>query len=91
MYALEPTDRFSRRLERFGRTHPQLRSRLDRVLRDLETDPFLPRLSLHTLHGPLVGLHAVRVTRAYRIVLSLDTTARRITLLNIGTHDEVYR
>jgi mRNA-degrading endonuclease YafQ of YafQ-DinJ toxin-antitoxin module len=68
-----------------------LLTRLDRVLRDLEIDPFQPRLALHPLHGHLAGLHAVSVTHAYRIVLSLDTAARRITLLNIGTHDEVYR
>jgi addiction module RelE/StbE family toxin len=88
---LAPTDRFTRRLQQFRRAHPQLHSRLDRVIRDLESDPFQPRLALHPLRGRLAGLHAVTVTRAYRIVLNLDTATRRITLINIGAHDEVYR
>jgi mRNA-degrading endonuclease YafQ of YafQ-DinJ toxin-antitoxin module len=39
----------------------------------------------------LKGLHAVSVTHSHRIVLTLKVTDQEIILLDIGTHDEVYR
>jgi mRNA-degrading endonuclease RelE of RelBE toxin-antitoxin system len=39
----------------------------------------------------LEGLHAVSVTHAYRITLTLRVTTKEIVLLDIGSHDEVYR
>ena len=82
---------FIRRLERFVRAHPDLRPRVARVLRNLERDPFQPQLRLHGLTGRQDGYSAVRVTYGYRIVLVVDSAARRIILHDIGPHDEVYR
>lgn len=62
-----------------------------RTLRNLQTNPFLPSLRLHPLSGELEGLHAVSVTYAYRITLTLRVTKKEIVLLDIGSHDEVYR
>lgn len=91
MYRLVSTSRFDRRSTRFRRAHPELRSRLARVLRALEADPFQPHLRLHALRGGLAGAYAVSVTYAHRIVLTLQIDEEQITLLDIGTHDEVYR
>jgi len=60
-------------------------------LRDLESDPHQPRLQLHALGGSLSQYHAVRVTYAYRIVLILLVDEQQITLIDIGSHDDVYR
>jgi mRNA-degrading endonuclease YafQ of YafQ-DinJ toxin-antitoxin module len=89
-YALVATRHFERRLARFRRAHPELRQRLAQVLRDLETDPFQPHLRLHPLKGRLTGLHAVRLTYAYRLTITLKLTEGEIILLDIGSHDEVY-
>jgi hypothetical protein len=35
--------------------------------------------------------HAVSLTYSYRIVLILRLTADEIVLLDVGSHDEVYR
>ena len=91
MYQLIATRHFERQLARFERAHPELRRRIAQALLDLEHDPFQPHLRLHALSGQLAGLHAVNVTYAYRIVLTLRISEREITLLNIGSHDEVYR
>ncbi len=91
MFALVRTDHFDRRMARFVRMHPALRPRLAQVFRDLEADPFQPHLRLHPLGGDFAGLHAVSVTLAYRTALSLRLAAGEIVLLDIGTHDEVYR
>ncbi len=90
-FTLIATRHFERRLERFRRAHPDLRQRLGRVLLDLETDPFQRHLRLHPLRGELEGLHAISVTYSYRLTLTLKVVEREIVLLDIGSHDEVYR
>lgn len=90
MYGLVATPHVERRLAKFRRAHPELKRRILRVLADLRADPLQPHLPLHALHGEFAGLHAVRVTHAYRIVLTLRITEREIILTNIGGHDEVY-
>jgi mRNA-degrading endonuclease YafQ of YafQ-DinJ toxin-antitoxin module len=86
--------RFSRHFERklvaFRRKHPELAGRLGRVLRDLDEDPYRPRLRLHALSGAYAGQHAVSVTHEHRIRLLIIIRDNEIELLDIGTHDEVY-
>ena len=91
MFQLYLTRSFERQAAKFVRSHPNLRGRLAQTLIDLENDPFQPHLRLHPLKGELVGLHAVRLTFGYRITLTLRLTEQEITLLDIGSHDEVYR
>lgn len=73
------------------RRHPTVAAQLDRVFEDLREDPYLPRLRLHPLVGKLTGYHAVSITYKLRIVLTLDEIEAVVTLIGIGTHDEVYR
>jgi mRNA-degrading endonuclease YafQ of YafQ-DinJ toxin-antitoxin module len=91
MYTLATTSYFDRRVAKFTRTHPEQKKQLAKVLRGLEANPFQPTLRLHALKGELEGLHAVSLTHAYRITLTLRVTRKEIVLLDIGTHDEVYR
>ena len=91
MHALRPTPRFERALRRVVRAHPSLHERLARVLRDLAADPQMPQLRLHPLHGRLTGLHAVSITHDLRLVVLLRLTEGEIDLINIGSHDDVYR
>ena len=90
-YELIWTPQFTRAWRSFGRAHPELRDRLARVLDDLEHDPRQERLRLHALHGVHAGNHAVRINFQYRITLTLRITEREVILLDIGTHDQVYR
>ena len=91
MYELVWSARFTRQLRRFKRSHPELDQRIAGVLRDLETDPYQPHLKLHRLQGGMNDLHAISVTYSHRIILTLLVSECEITLLDIGTHDEVYR
>lgn len=85
------TQTFLRTARRFVRRHPHLEGTLDDVLRQLTHDPFAPRLRLHSLKGRHADKHAVSLTYEYRIVLILKLTKEEVILLDIGTHDEVYR
>ena len=90
MFRLAQTAAFERRLQRFLQRHPDLRSRIAQVMRDLSHDPFSTHLHLHSLTGRMSGLHAVRLTYSYRLIVRIDSEARRIALIDIGSHDEVY-
>jgi mRNA-degrading endonuclease YafQ of YafQ-DinJ toxin-antitoxin module len=90
-FALVTTQQFERRARKFVRKHPDLRPALRDTLDDLSRDPFQPRLKLHPLAGNLAGVQAVGLTHSYRLTLLLRVTEQEIVLLDIGTHDEVYR
>ena len=91
MYTLVWTAGFTRSAERFVKRHPELREKFAAVLRDLESDPFQPHLKYHPLGGKLKGVQAISLTYSYRITLTLVVSASEITLLDIGSHDELYR
>ena len=90
-YELRPTRAFNRRLEIFVRRHPELRGRLARIFRELEEDPFRANLRLHSLTGEQAGKQAVSVTHKYRMLLTINKSERAIELIDIGSHDDVYR
>jgi mRNA-degrading endonuclease YafQ of YafQ-DinJ toxin-antitoxin module len=71
--------------------HPDLKPRFADVLRDLQKDPEQSHLELHPLSGKLDGCHAINLTYRYRITLTLMMTNEEIILLDIGSHDKVYR
>lgn len=91
MYTITTPESFLRQARKFFKSHPELKPDFSRVLDDLQHDPFAPRLELHPLSGKLVGCHAVSLTYSYRITLTLLITEAEIILLDIGSHDEVYR
>ena len=90
-FALVWTETFARTARKFLRRHHDLEGVFADVLRQLEIDPRAPRLRLNTLHGEHRDKHAVSLTYEYRIVLILRFMPREVVLLDVGTHDEVYR
>ena len=91
MYTLVWSSGFTRAAKKFIEHHPELRGKFAAILHDLETDPFQPHLKFHHLTGTLKGIQAVRVTHSYRITLTVIVSDKEIILLDIGSHDEVYR
>jgi mRNA-degrading endonuclease YafQ of YafQ-DinJ toxin-antitoxin module len=91
MYTVETTSAFDRRADRFFRQHPELRSRFADFVLELRRDPHQPHLRLHRLSGKFDGLHAASFTYSIRVILTVLVTEQSITLIDIGTHDEVYR
>jgi addiction module RelE/StbE family toxin len=91
VYSIFTPKQFLRQARKFFKRRPELKPCFARVLSDLQTDPFQPQLALHPLSGKLAGCHAVRLIRNYRITLTLLITAKEIILLDVGSHDEVYR
>jgi len=91
VYSIVASKQFLRQARKFFKRHPELKPRFSKVLSDLQADPFRPALALHPLSGKLAGCHAVSLTRNYRIALTLLITAKEIILLDMGSHNGVYR
>jgi addiction module RelE/StbE family toxin len=91
MYTITTPEQFLRQARKFFRKHPDLKPRFAKVLTDLQHDPFQPSLTLHALTGRMSGCHAINLTYSYRITLTLLIIEQEIILLDIGSHDEVYR
>lgn len=90
-FALVTTHHFERRARKFLRKHPNLKPDFADTLQRLQSDPFQPSLKLHGLGGTLSGVQAVSLTHSYRLILTVQITEQEIVLLDIGSHDEVYR
>ena len=90
-YTLVWTETFVRTARKFLRRHPDLRGLFGDVLAQLEDDPHVPRLRLHRLKGRHRDKHAVSLTYSHRIVLILRIEAGEVVLLDVGSHDDVYR
>ena len=91
MYRVVAPEQFLRQARKFFRRHPDLRARFGRLLSDLQSDPFQSHLGMHPLSGKLAGCHAVSLTYSYRVTLTLLVSEKELVLLDIGSHDEVYR
>lgn len=91
MYELVTTRHFMRSAKKFLRKHPDVRGRFAMLIDGLRDDPFQPHLKLHSLGGKLEGIFAVSITHSYRLTLTLKITEKEIILLDIGSHDDVYR
>ena len=85
---------FVRAYRRIVRRHPDLRERIEEVLRQLAMDPFDPKLHSHKLKGDLAGVWACVVSYDCRILFQFvqnpESGEDEIFLLTIGSHDEVY-
>ncbi len=90
--ALEPTSAFLRAAKRLARRQPGREADLHKVLELLEADAFAPSLRTHKLKGVLSGCWASSVGYDLRVIFEILPVAggEKISLLSIGTHDEVY-
>ncbi|MDO8958892.1 MAG: type II toxin-antitoxin system mRNA interferase toxin, RelE/StbE family [Rhodocyclaceae bacterium] len=91
MFTIVATQRFLRRVGKFLKKHPDLQGRFAQVVDDLKHDPFALHLRYHPLGGKLKGVQAISITDSYRITLTVVVSDKEVILLDIGSHDEVYR
>jgi mRNA-degrading endonuclease YafQ of YafQ-DinJ toxin-antitoxin module len=91
MIRLVWTKTFAHTAKRVLKKNPDLKNEFERTLKQLEENPSHPKLKLHPLKGRLAGKHAVSITYSHRIVLILALNEGEIVLLDVGSHDEVYR
>ncbi|MSQ99638.1 MAG: type II toxin-antitoxin system mRNA interferase toxin, RelE/StbE family [Xanthomonadales bacterium] len=91
MFTIVATQRFLRRARKFLKKHPELTERFAQTIDDLKQDPFAPNLAYQQLGGKFKGVQAISITDSYRITLTVVVSDKEIMLLDVGSHDEVYR
>jgi mRNA-degrading endonuclease YafQ of YafQ-DinJ toxin-antitoxin module len=92
MFTLAWTAYFIRSAEKFVKRYPDLKKKLADILRALEENPFDGSLHYHQLSGKLKNIQAVSLTDKYHIiVLKIMITDKEVILLDIGSHEKVYR
>lgn len=87
---LSKTEFYSKKERAFLKKHSNLFDKYKTVLKKLENNPFDASLKTHKLKGDLKQFHACSINYDYRIVFIILIQDDEITLLDIGTHDEVY-
>lgn len=87
---LVKTEFYSKKEQVFLRKHNNLIDKYKETLKKLEINPFDSSLKTHKLKGELKKFHACSINYEYRIVFILLIQDNEITLLDVGTHDEVY-
>jgi len=91
VFTIVTPERFLRQARKFLKDHPDLKPRFARLITDLQNDPFAPHLKLQPLKGRLDGCYAVSLTYSSRVTFTLAISEKEIVLLDIGSHDDVYR
>ncbi|RKX80430.1 MAG: plasmid stabilization protein [Spirochaetes bacterium] len=82
---------YEKRAEKFIKKHPELLSQYGKTLELLEINPSHPSLRLHKLQGKLSDLYSVSINISYRISLEFTLFKDEIILINVGSHNEIYR
>jgi len=90
-WGLARTKTFLATARKFFRRYPELMGEFAGLLEQLRQDPFAPRLRTHPLKGRHRGTHSVSLTYSFRPVVLVRITRKEVVLLDIGSHDEVYR
>jgi len=91
MYTIITPLSFLRTAKKFFKYHPDLKDRFKDIVTLLQDNPHAPALKMHALSGKLAGIHAIRLTYQYRITLIVKITQNEIVLLDIGSHNDIYR
>lgn len=90
MYKLVETDIYIKKLKKFLKKHPDLFLKYKKTILLLEQNPFHPSLRLHKLKGELKEFYSVSIDMEYRLIVDFIIVDKKIFLINIGHHNEVY-
>ena len=90
-YKIVRTDTYFKKLKKFIKKHPEVLNRYIKAIELLELNPYHPSLRLHKLKGNLKEYYSISITMQYRVVIDFIIEDNKIILLDIGTHNEVYK
>jgi proteic killer suppression protein len=79
------------RAKKFIQKHPELLNQYRKTLTLLEMNPGHPSLRLHKLTGRFADLYSVSINMSYRISLEFLLEGDKIVLIDVGSHEEIYR
>lgn len=90
LYEIKLSQSFKKRMAKFKKHQVKVSEKLPGLLKLLQVDPRHPKLKTHKLKGELSEKYAFSLDWQTRVVFEL-TDESTILLVDIGTHDQVYR
>ena len=81
---------FKRKLKKYLKKHPELKSLIKEKLDLFCREPFAIELKNHKLSGKLKDFRAIVIEDDCRIVIKMVDKDTSALLISIGSHDEVY-
>lgn len=76
--------------KQFHKLHPKIQQKADKVIAQFVKNPRALALRNHPLRGSMLGERSISVTGDIRIVFKEYDNYKKVTLLRIGTHNQVY-
>ncbi len=84
-------EKFKRLFKKLNQKHPDLKEQFRSKMELFVIDPFHPSLKTYSLSGTLKGSWAIRINFEQRLIFRfMDKEKKKILLIDLGTHDEVY-
>lgn len=84
-------EKFKRLFKKWNQKHPDLKEQFKSKMELFMIDPFDPSLKTHSLSGTLKSSWAIRINYEQRLIFRfVDKEKKKILLIDIGTHKEVY-
>jgi proteic killer suppression protein len=90
-YELKFSEHYTKQAIKFFKLHSDIYEKYEKIIWLLADNPHHPSFRLHKLEGKMRDYHSVSINMRYRIVIDFIINDKEIILLNIGTHDDVYR
>jgi len=90
MYEIRFSQKYEKKISMFFMRHSELKSRYIKIIRILQINPSHPSLRLHKLKGKKSEFYSISLDMSYRVILDFIIQDKIITLVDIGSHDEVY-
>jgi len=90
VYRLIETETYLKRLKKFLKKHPDLINKYEKTVMLLEKNPYHPSLRLHKLKGDKKEFYSVSIDIEYRIIVDFIIVDKKIFLIDIGHHNEIY-
>ena len=89
-YKLLITQRYTKKLVKFLKKHPNVIPRYIKTIEILEVNPQHLSLRLHKLQGKLCEYYSISITMEYRVIIDFIIKDEEIIPIDIGTHDKIY-
>ncbi len=90
MYEIIFTKKYVKIAKKFFKKHQDLIQKYGKIIRILENNPYHPSLRLHKLQGELKDYSSISIDLEYRIIIDFIIIDKKIFLIDIGSHDDVY-
>jgi len=84
-------DKYIKIERKFFKNHSNLISKYASVLKKLQKNHFDESLDTHKLGGKMNGLYSCSLNYQYRIILSIVVVEDKLYIVDVGTHEEVYK